>query len=151
MTLVDSELILASWLSRLLASVLDVFLGWAPLGLAVLLWLLPAGHLWLAGVLVFIVYWALFIALLGRGLTPGKLVVGIRAVREDGSDLGWGLGFVREVVIKRVLGAFLLLFAGLYLLADGLWPLWDPRRQTLHDKMVGTIVVQGRSPAPPLE
>ena len=82
--------------------------------------------------------------LLGRGLTPGKLLVGIRAVREDGSDLGWGLGFMREVVVKRVLGSVLWLFAGLYPLADGLWPLWDPRRQALHDKMAGTLVVRGR-------
>ena len=143
--MVDSNLILASWLSRLLASVLDVFLGWATLGVSVLLWFLPAGHLWLAGILGFAGYWALFMALLGRGLTPGKLLVGIRAVREDGSDLGWGLGFMREVVVKRVLGSVLWLFAGLYPVADGLWPLWDPRRQALHDKMVGTLVVRGRS------
>ena len=144
--MVDANLTLASWLSRLLASVIDVFLGWAPLGAAVLLFLLRAGYLWLPFGVLFLGYWIFFMTLLGRGLTPGKLLVGIRAVREDGSSLGWGLGFMREVVVKRVLGSVLWLFAGLYPLADGLWPLWDPRCQALHDKMVGTLVVRGRGP-----
>ena len=26
-------------------------------------------------------------------------------------------------------------------LTDGLWPLWDQRRQALHDKLVGSVVV----------
>lgn len=143
----DLDLALASWPSRALASVLDVFLGWGPLTLFLALQFLVGGQAWAVGALAFLVYWVLFFALLGRGLTPGKLVVGIRAVREDGSSLGWGLGFLREVVIKRVLGAVLWLFGGLYLLVDGLWPLWDSRRQSLHDKMVGTIVVRGRFPS----
>jgi uncharacterized RDD family membrane protein YckC len=25
---------------------------------------------------------------------------------------------------------------------DLLWPLWDPQRQTLHDKAVGTFVIK---------
>ena len=105
---------LASWLSRLLVGILDIFMGWAPLGFAALLWLLPSGHLWLAGIIMFAGCWVIFMALLGRGLTPGKLVMGIRAVRQDGFDPGWGLGFIREAVIKRVLGTVLWLFTGLY-------------------------------------
>ena len=31
-------------------------------------------------------------------------------------------------------------------LADLLWPLRDPRRQALHDKIAGTQVVRGRQP-----
>jgi hypothetical protein len=27
-------------------------------------------------------------------------------------------------------------------LADVLWPLWDAKRQTLHDKLVGRVVVK---------
>ncbi len=33
----------------------------------------------------------------------------------------------------------------IYTVVDHLWPLWDPKRQALHDKMVNTIVVQNRS------
>ena len=29
-------------------------------------------------------------------------------------------------------------------LADLLWPIRDPRRQALHDKVAGTLVVKGR-------
>jgi len=27
-------------------------------------------------------------------------------------------------------------------LLDGLWPLWDKKRQTLHDKVVRTVVLR---------
>jgi uncharacterized RDD family membrane protein YckC len=47
-----------------------------------------------------------------------------------------------------VLGAAVvsLLFPPLLLaiLVDLLWPLWDSQRQTLHDKLVGTVVRVGR-------
>ncbi len=39
--------------------------------------------------------------------------------------------------------------SGLYsiiLLLDGLWPLWDEKRQTLHDKIARTQVVLGKQP-----
>jgi uncharacterized RDD family membrane protein YckC len=31
-------------------------------------------------------------------------------------------------------------------LLDALWPLWDDRRQALHDKLAGTMVVTARPP-----
>lgn len=33
----------------------------------------------------------------------------------------------------------------LYVLLAGLWPLWDQRRQGLHDKAAGTVVVRSRA------
>jgi uncharacterized RDD family membrane protein YckC len=33
---------------------------------------------------------------------------------------------------------------GWYALLDELWLLWDPRRQCLHDKWAGTVVVRTR-------
>ena len=33
---------------------------------------------------------------------------------------------------------------GVYSLVDALWLLWDPRRQCLHDKLPGTVVVRSR-------
>ena len=34
----------------------------------------------------------------------------------------------------------------LLILVDLLWPLWDARRQTLHDKIAGTVVLRRVSP-----
>ncbi|MDN5795205.1 MAG: RDD family protein [Intrasporangium sp.] len=40
-------------------------------------------------------------------------------------------------------------FYSIVLLLDGLWPLWDERRQTLHDKIASTQVVVGKQPRQP--
>lgn len=75
-----------------------------------------------------------------RGATLGKLAVGIAVVR--GEDAG-RLGFARAA--GRVASIFLL---GILCYVPGilsyLWPLWDRRNQTLHDKMVNSIVVRER-------
>ena len=34
---------------------------------------------------------------------------------------------------------------GIYFVVDHLLPLWDKDRQAVHDKMIGTLVVQDRS------
>ena len=87
--------------------------------------------------------WWLFA--LRRGQTPGKQMVGIRVVKDDGEPSGWGYTFLREFVIKGLLGGFLSgMTGGIYFAADHLWPLWDRDRQALHDKMIGTLVVQNR-------
>ena len=87
--------------------------------------------------------WWLFA--LRRGQTPGKQMVGIRVVKDDGEPSGWGYTFLREFVIKGLLGGFLSgMTGGIYFAADHLWPLWDRDRQALHDKMIGTLVVQSR-------
>ena len=36
-------------------------------------------------------------------------------------------------------------FANFYIIVAGLWPLWDERRQGLHDKAAGTVVVRSRT------
>ena len=36
-------------------------------------------------------------------------------------------------------------FVSLYIILAGLWPLWDKRRQGLHDKAAGTVVVRSRA------
>ena len=36
------------------------------------------------------------------------------------------------------------LIGSLYSLLDGLWPLWDGRRQALHDQVARTQVVRRR-------
>jgi uncharacterized RDD family membrane protein YckC len=46
---------------------------------------------------------------------------------------------------KRWAGGELLgSVVSLYIWLDYLWPLWDPRRQAVHDKWPGTVVVKRR-------
>ena len=84
---------------------------------------------------------------LGRGQTPGKQIVGIRVIKDDGEPSSWGYTFLREFVVKFLLLGFLSQVTfGIAWLVDYLWPLWDrsKKMQTLHDKLLGTIVVRKR-------
>ena len=97
----------------------------------------------LAIVVIGYIVWWLFA--LGRGQTPGKQIVGIRVIKDDGSPSGWGYTFLREFVIKFLLVGFISdVTFGIGRLVDYLWPLWDraEKMQTLHDKLLGTIVVK---------
>lgn len=94
-------------------------------------------------VLAAYVLWWLFA--LRRGQTPGKHIVGIRVIKTNGEPSDWGYTFLREFVIKGLVGGFLSgMTAGIYWAVDHLWPLFDSDRQALHDKMVDTLVVQDR-------
>jgi uncharacterized RDD family membrane protein YckC len=82
------------------------------------------------------------IVLEGRsGQTFGKRAVGVRVVAEDGSRCGYGRAANRELLGRLLIGGFswLLVLPGMlsYLAA-----LWDPQRQTWHDKIGETIVVR---------
>ena len=82
--------------------------------------------------------------------TVGKMAMKISVRRMDRPgplDLG--------TAVRRRLLALLSVIpgvSGLYsivLLLDGLWPLWDEKRQTLHDKIASTQVVMGKQPRTP--
>ena len=77
--------------------------------------------------------------MIGRwNATVGKFTVGIRVRRMDGSPATW-----REAALRPVLELILgLLGLSIGSLVDELWMLWDRRKQTLHDKLAGTIVVR---------
>ena len=86
--------------------------------------------------------WWLFT--LSRGQTPGKQLLGIRVMRTDGTASDWGWTFIRELLVKEILFrgiAWLTVIGGLL---DLLWAFWDKDRQTLHDKIVKTVVVDDR-------
>lgn len=83
-------------------------------------------------------------ALTGR--TLGKRLLVVRAVRTDGSPLGWRGAFARyapplliALFLAPVLGQ--IAFA-LVLVAVVTW-VWNRNRQGLHDRLAGTIVVDG--------
>jgi uncharacterized RDD family membrane protein YckC len=68
------------------------------------------------------------------GQTIGKGVLGIYLVREsDGQFIGPGLSFVRGL-------AHFVDSIACYV--GWLWPLWDAKKQTFADKIMGTVVVK---------
>ncbi|WP_456789866.1 RDD family protein [Cellulomonas sp. P5_C5] len=73
------------------------------------------------------------------GATPGKRVAGVAVVRvSDGRPAGFLAAGLR--VIAHAIDAIFLI--------GYLRPLWNARRQTFADSMVGTLAVQTREPAP---
>lgn len=48
-------------------------------------------------------------------------------------------GRMAIVTVALTLSPFVLLLA-VAMAVDYLWPLWDPKRQTVHDKLAGTVV-----------
>lgn len=82
--------------------------------------------------------------------TVGKMALRISVRRKDRPgplDIGTAIRRRLLELISVIPGV-----SGLYsivLLLDGLWPLWDEKRQTLHDKIAGTQVVVGKQPRTP--
>jgi len=81
--------------------------------------------------------------------TPGKMALGIEVrLRERPGTLPWGCLFRRWFV--KNLGNFVaqIPFVGGFLnlawLVNFLWPLWDDKKQALHDKAAQTNVVRRR-------
>jgi uncharacterized RDD family membrane protein YckC len=72
------------------------------------------------------------------GQTLGKMG-GHIAVRRDADEetpIGYVRGFIRAAIPPFF---WILIVPGLL---DVLWPIWDRKKQTLHDKLVGSVVVQ---------
>lgn len=100
-----------------------------------LFWLLVALTL-LIGAAYVIVFWR------WKQATPGKLIMGLRIRRREApGDFPWSLIWLRYGF------TFALNLVGVVALLDVLWPLWDDRRQALHDKVAGTNVVSVRRDA----
>lgn len=87
---------------------------------------------WLIGLLL------AMLALQGwTGATPGKRVAGVAVVRAaDGRPVGFVLSALR--VLAHVLDAILLI--------GYLRPIWNDRKQTFADSIVGTLAIQTREP-----
>lgn len=80
--------------------------------------------------------------------TPGKLALGLRVRLRARPELPIGTVLLRWVGqfgvsilnVVPALGAFI----GIYGLLDSLWPLWDGKKQAIHDKIARTNVVRVR-------
>ena len=68
-----------------------------------------------------------------KGTTIGGIVCHLRVVRPDGQPVGF-----TEALVRGLSAIFSVAVAGL----GWFWMLWDPERQTWHDKIAGTIVVR---------
>ena len=81
-----------------------------------------------------IVYLVWAFILFTRGTTPGKKILGMRVVKEDGLTADFFTMFIRETVGRLIssLGFFL----------GFLWILIDKDNQGWHDKLMRTYVVE---------
>jgi uncharacterized RDD family membrane protein YckC len=141
---------LAEWLPRVGASLIDGLVQGVPLTVGYTLFIVnvfsrrdlenDAPQAW--SVIAFLLGMALTFGLWlwnrvfregNTGQSVGKSVLKIRLI--DGvynRPVGPGKAFGREV-LRAVFGCVPLI--------DSLWPLWDEKKQTLHDKVLNTYVV----------
>ncbi len=110
----------AGFWKRLLADLLDFIL------LGLLVPVLGKGFLPVA-VIYFVALWT------WRGTTIGSLLLRLKVVRTDGSPVTFSVALVRSLS-----SLFSLLVLGL----GFLWVGWDREKQSWHDKIAGTVVVQ---------
>ena len=70
------------------------------------------------------------------GATLGKMAVGVRVVRTDGSGVGWGISIGRY---------FMKIVSGLILLIGYIMAGFDDEKRALHDRVCDTRVVYKQS------
>jgi uncharacterized RDD family membrane protein YckC len=98
------------------------------------------GPILAASLIQMIVTAVYMIGLVGwKGATLGKLALGLRVRSWDrpGPPTYWQA--TQRWLTSNFVGS---LTSGFYTLLDYLWPLWDGRKQALHDKWPGTVVVR---------
>ena len=69
-----------------------------------------------------------------RGATIGKMMLGLRVVKIDGSPIGWSESIIRNLL--RVVDGFAAYLVGAILI----WT--SPQRQRLGDRVAKTVVVR---------
>ena len=143
------DVVYASWGRRALAVVIDLALVVGSIvGLYVCAWAAGAydaetdtlADTWVAVYVPVIFFgpWLYSWLMIGRyGSTLGKFAVGVVVRRADDASR---VSYVRA--LGRTASWGLLGWFVLPLLLSVLWPLWDPRNQTLVDKMVSTVVLR---------
>ena len=125
----------ADWWRRLLALVVDSAVLWLPT------YALTRSMDRPARLAVLTVLGVIYFALLNggaKGQTLGKMVWGVR-VRDAAT--GGPLGPAKAALRYLAPALLSIVTFGLIWLPDGLWLFWDRRRQTLHDKVAGSVVV----------
>ena len=90
------------------------------------------GNILAFGLFIGYVVWALML-FATEGMTPGKYLLGLRVIKEDGSVAGFLTMLIREWVGKWISSFVLSL--------GFLWILLDKENQGWHDKLMNTYVV----------
>jgi len=132
---------MADWWRRAAALVVDVAVLWIPLALATR----DIGHsitaygIWVA---VGVTYFA-FLNGGRRGQTLGKMVWEIR-VRDAATGGPLGVPKAALRYLAPTLPTLIPILGLLLWVTDGVSALWDDRRQTVHDKLAGSVVVKAR-------
>jgi len=128
-------MVLADWWRRFLALVIDFAVRSLPS------WAVTRSMDRPVRLIVSTVVGAIYFALLNggaKGQTLGKMVWGVR-VRDAAT--GGPLGPAKAAVRYIAPALLSIVTFGLIWFPDGLWLFWDRRRQTLHDKIAGSVVV----------
>jgi uncharacterized RDD family membrane protein YckC len=145
---VDRSGELASWGRRLAALLVDAAILGIVVAATVLAAGVPADELrdrirdgeTILIVLLFLVPEAIYqTAMIGsRNQTLGKMALRIQVVDADNrSPIGYARAFTRWLSTAALRALFTV-----PTVVDHLWPLRDPRNQTLHDKLARSIVVR---------
>ena len=155
---------LAEWWKRAVAAIIDSFVvsipSWILYAIATAVFFSTANQLQVdpvtgqvtggagLGFIGIFFLWFVIIGVIGiayyiyfwggkRGQTLGKMAMKIRVVDEaTGGPIGYGRAAIRWLTIL-VLG----IPCGIGILLDYLWPLWDVKRQALHDKVAKSFVI----------
>jgi len=86
-----------------------------------------------------------------KGATPGKMALGISVRLRDKPGPPPLVAVLKRTAVQE--GGSLLalvpnvgIFGSMFGLVDSLWPLWDDKKQAIHDKVAATNVVVGPQP-----
>lgn len=86
---------------------------------------------WILPVAIVVLFWV------HKGATPGKMAIGAKIVdARTGQGLSYG-----QALWRYFAGLLMILTLGLGIL----WVAFDRRKQGLHDKLAGTVVVRPRN------
>ncbi|MCP3939830.1 MAG: RDD family protein [Actinomycetia bacterium] len=126
---------LSGWWRRVGAWFLDYLIVSVPLWVAAVAFQSNSSAiagLYLIWILGVVAYHVLMIG--STGQTVGKMAAGVKVVRDASpAPVGYGLA------IGRFFATFL---SSLPCYLGYLWPLWDDKNQTFHDKICSTLVVR---------
>jgi uncharacterized RDD family membrane protein YckC len=126
---------LADWGSRVLGYLVDAVIIFVPTFILAILGSVTTVFFLVIAYIVGIGLGVWFSVQVGQyGSSPGMRVIGLKCIKADtGQVIGGGMGFVRSLCH---------IVDGIICYIGYLWPLWDAQRQTLADKIIGTVVLK---------
>ena len=155
---------LAGFFRRVAAYLIDVGLFFLPLIVFGLIWLIlaatsiepcdPSGvegcreirvelsvmFVALGLAVVTFVWW---LAAIGRGQTPGKMLLGIRVLKKNGEPSGWGYTFLREMAVKGLPFLLAMLLANSITLSLMFGMTWFARSEIWSAMILVLLAVVG--------